>query len=73
MDKYHISSMDIIIFLDLQMGIIRKKHIKLMHKIIRFAGIIRFAVIIWGRVLLEEIRYIKLFHVKMALCPLIVS
>ena len=64
--------MYIIIFLGLQMGIIRK-NIKLMHEIIRIAGIIRIAVIIWGRVLLEEIRYIKLFHVKMALCPLIVS
>ena len=55
------------------MNFIIRKNIKLMHEIIRIVSIIRIAVIIVGRVLLEEIRYIKLFHVKMALCPLIVS
>ena len=42
------------------MQVLFRKRIKLMHKIVRITGIIRSAIIIRGRVLLEEIRYVNI-------------
>jgi hypothetical protein len=55
----HIRPVGIIILFSLQMRVLLENNTFLLHKVIRIAGIIRVAGTIRGRVLYEEIRYVK--------------
>ena len=61
----HIRPAGIIILCSLQIQVLLENTTFLLHKVIRIAGIIRVAVIIRGRALYEEIRYVLIFASNM--------